>query len=120
MMSRNKRLQRVERELFQTLCEFLQHEVHTPLPCFASITAVEVSPDLRHAEVFFRLVGEENDVNASKKLLDIERPNFQKHIAQTLKMKFCPVLRFQYGVAPAVSEIDQLLEQMQRGRRFGE
>lgn len=117
-MSRSKRVQRVERELFETLSQFLIHEVSVPLPCYVAVSAVEVSPDLRNAKVFFRLVGQEDTVNQAKAILGEERSAFQRHVAQNLKLKFCPVLRFEYGIAPKLDEVDVLLEKLHRPRGF--
>lgn len=119
-MSRTKRVQRVERELFETLSQFLLHEIGEPLPCHAAITAVEVTPDLRNARIFFRLVGHDASVKEAKAILNDERPHFQKHVAKNIKLKFCPVLRFEYGVAPHLDEIDTLLENLKRPRGFGD
>jgi len=116
--SRSKRVQRVERELLETLSQFALQGLSEPLPCFASVSAVEVSPDLRNAKVFFRLVGGEQEVAVTKEILQRERAEFQKHVAQELSLKFCPVLRFEFGVAPQLDEVDQLFEKL-RKPRFG-
>ena len=66
---RSTRVQRVERELLEVLSHFLLHGLGEPLPCYSSITAVEVSPDLRYARVFFRLVGKENMTRKAEETL---------------------------------------------------
>jgi ribosome-binding factor A len=115
----SKRVQRVQRELFETLSHFLQHRLPTPLPCHAAISAVDVSPDLRQARVHFRLVGGDDDVHDAQQVLQSERPSFQKHVAHELQLKFTPVLRFEFGVAPQLDEIDALFEKLNRDR-YGE
>lgn len=114
MTDRSNRVQRVERELLETLAQFLQHGLNEPLPCFATVTAVEVSPNLRHARVFFRLVGEEKHVNQAQAILEKDRHLFQKHIAREVKMKFIPVLRFIFGFSDKHDEVDLLLENLKR------
>jgi ribosome-binding factor A len=110
----------VERELLETLSHFLLHELTTPLPCYVSITAVEVSPDLRHARVFFRLVGKEKFTRECEETLAGLRGTFQKYIAANLKMKFCPVLKFEFGKVAQQDEIDVLLENLRKPKRFGD
>ena len=39
----HKRVQRVQRELFETLSHYLQHNLPLPLPCYASVSAVDVA-----------------------------------------------------------------------------
>jgi len=118
MLNRSTRVQRVESEILQILSHHLQHM--PPLPCYASITAVEANPDLRHARVYFRLVGQGEPVEVAQSLLTAERSKFQHQVAKQLKTKFCPVLKFEFGVAPAGDEIDNLLENMRRPKRMFE
>ncbi len=112
--SPSPRVKRIESEILQILSRHLLHGMKQPLPCYASITAVEVKPDLRSARVFFRLVGSVNPVNEAKEILASERSLFQKELARELKTKFCPVLKFEFGVAPQLDEIDKLLENLRR------
>lgn len=114
MSSRPTRVQRVERELFQLLSEFMAYEMAEPLACFATISAVEVSSDLRHARVFFRLVGSDEATSAGEKTLSGLRPLFQKQVARGLKLKFCPVLRFEFGKKAEADEIDVLFENLHK------
>jgi ribosome-binding factor A len=119
-MEKGTRVQRVERELLETLAHYLLHELTIPLPCYASITAVEVSPDLRHARVFFRLVGKETFTRQAEEQLAGMRSRFQKYVAHAVKMKFCPVLKFEFGRVAEQDEIDVLLEKMRKPKLFGD
>ncbi|MGZ3721284.1 MAG: ribosome-binding factor A [Bdellovibrionales bacterium] len=120
MADRSTRVQRVERELLESLSHFLLHELTTPLPCYVSITAVEASPDLRHARVFFRLVGKEKFTRECEEILAGLRGAFQKYVATEVKMKFCPVLKFEFGKVAQQDEIDVLLENLRKPKRFGD
>lgn len=121
MSGQSTRVSRVERELFEILSNFLLHSVGASLPTYASVTAVDVTPDLRSARVFFRLVGEAKLVEDTKQILSRERGLFQKQIARELKMKFCPVLRFEYGVAPHLDDIDRMFEDLRKPKhQFGD
>lgn len=118
-MLRSTRVQRVESELLEILTQYLLHEISEPLPCYASITAVETQGDLRHAKVYFRLVGDGPSVQEGERILSFARGDFQKHVAHSLKTKFCPVLRFEFGVAPnGGDEIDRLLAALRRPKHL--
>jgi ribosome-binding factor A len=119
-VSKPTRVQKVQRELLQLLSEYLNTGLNEPLPCYASITAVEVSPDLRHAKVFFRLVGEAAHTAEGEKTLSASRPLFQKQVAHGLKLKFCPVLRFEFGKKGETDEIDRLFEALHKPKSFGD
>jgi ribosome-binding factor A len=108
MTARTTRVKRVESEILQILSLFLQHKLGEPLPCFASITAVEAHPNLRHARVYFRLVGSGRQFEETKNILEARRLLFQKEIAKELKVKFTPVLKFEFGASQG-GEVDELL-----------
>lgn len=117
----SKRVQRVERELFEALSRYLLHGLAEELPCFASVTAVEVTPNLRHGKVFFRLVGESASTSAAEKILLAERSGFQREAAAILRdSKFTPVLKFEFGTVPHLDEVDQLFENLHRRRLYPE
>jgi len=115
-MTESHRVSRVERELFQLVSEFLQHHVPDVLPSFASVTAAEVSPDLKHAKIFFRLVGDQETCLETEGLLTDYRRDFQNHVAKNLKTKFCPVLRFVFGRVEALDPIDEMLMNLKKRR----
>lgn len=111
-MSSSHRTARVERELFQLASEFLQLQLAEPLPAFASVTAAEVSPDLKHARIYFRIVGEQEDQAASEEILLEHRKYLQSEVSKKLKMKFCPVLRFIFGRVDQLDPIDEMLSKL--------
>jgi ribosome-binding factor A len=111
------RTQRVAAEMRRLLAEHLVTGMSRPIPCLASISDVIVHPNLRHAQVFFRLVGDESQTTEATQILDEQRARFQRLVARDLKLKFCPVLNFEYGKAPALDPIDELLSQLTRRQR---
>ena len=112
------RVRRFEREVHHVLAQFLTTGIERELPAYAALSAVEISTDLRSARVFFRLVGEDWAIAQTKEILDRERAAFQRRVAREIKAKFCPVLRFAYGVAPHHDEVDLLLENLHRPRHL--
>lgn len=115
MEARGTRVARFESEMLQVLSSHLQNEMSRPLPCFASFTSVEAHANLRHARVFVRLVGNAEEAGEAEKILLNERARFQKTLAREIPTRFCPVLRFEFGLATAEeSEIDRLIRQMRK------
>lgn len=53
----NRRQEQVNGFLREEISEIIQRELKDPRLGFASITSVEVSPDLRHAKVFISVLG---------------------------------------------------------------
>ena len=118
MTDRRTRVQSVDSERLQILSLHLQHNLGAPLPCYASITAVETGADLRYARVYFRLVGDEGQTTKAKDILAKERAHFQRAVSRELKMKFCPVLQFEFGVVAGHDPIDQLLQNLRSPQRI--
>lgn len=117
MTDRTTRVQRIESEMLQILSLFLLQKLGEPLPCLTSITAVEAHPNLRHARVYFRLVGSGPDFETTKNILEKRRPMFQKEIARELKVKFTPVLQFEYGASQG-DQVDELLANLHRPWKY--
>lgn len=90
------------------------------MPCYASITAVAMSPNLRHARVFFRLVGDVAVTQEAEEILTEAHYRFQKEVASRLKIKFCPALKFEFGRVESRDEIDVLLENLNKPKDFGD
>ena len=53
------RQERVEELIRQEVCEILREKVSDPRIGFASVTGVEVSPDLENASIYVSILGDE-------------------------------------------------------------
>ncbi len=94
--TRSVRLLKVGEQVRHILSELLsRQEVHDDVLTAhtVSVTEVRMSPDLRHATVFIKaLLGQDED-----KVLKALRSNtafFQREVAQRLRLKYAPRLKF--------------------------
>ena len=117
-MEENRRVLRVERELTQVLAEVIHHGLKLPLPGFAAVVHVDVSPDLRSAKVFVRVAGTDKDRAGAEELLGQQRHQIQRKVGDALNARFCPVLRFVVGGPPAgaMDDVELLLANLNRPR----
>ena len=71
-------------------------ELKDPRIGFVTITAVETSPDLRHARVYVSVLG--SDAKRAKSLQGLEAAHgaLQARLARELRMKRTPQLAFEY------------------------
>lgn len=89
------RLQRIA-DLIQTeLARILQREMRDLNIGMATITGVTVSPDLSHAKIFVSVLPEENAKDTVEALND-ETKNLRYLLAQSVKLRITPDLRFIY------------------------
>lgn len=113
MSEKSVRVQRVERELRHLVALYLQNDVPENLPALATVTAVDLTGDLRKAKVYIRLVGASKQAEESQEVLEGHRKRIQSRVAGELQLKFCPVLEFRFGQATKEEgEVDQLLAQL--------
>jgi ribosome-binding factor A len=60
------------------------------------VTAVETSPDLRHARVFVSVLGNPGERRRSLAALDHAHGFLQRRVAGELRLKHTPTLEFAY------------------------
>jgi len=92
----NLRLERVAQLIRDEIAQMLRRDIHDPLIGFVTITDVEVSPDLRHAKVFFSVLGDEEQVKNSIKGLLRARKYMNARLSETIELRYIPKLRFIY------------------------
>ena len=93
----NQRLERVGRLIREEISDILRREIHDPLIGFVTITECEVSPDLRFARVFFSVLGDDEQVEASTKGLLRARKWINARLAERIDLRFVPKIRLRPG-----------------------
>jgi len=108
----SERVEQVNQLLKKEVGEYLQEHIGTDAG-FLTITAVEATPDLKLATIWFGYVGE--DIAAVRKALKKEKRFLQSYINKRLTMKSVPrlVLKLDNSGDYAV-EISKAIEEAQR------
>lgn len=111
-MRRDKtpRMRKVNELLREVIAESLV-SLKDPGLGFVTITGVDTSPDLRNADVFYSVLGSEEEQEATGEALDRAAPHVQEVAAGQIRLKYTPHLTFR--VDPSIDEgirIDRLLE----------
>ena len=105
-------MRRVNVALREVLSARLAEGMKDPRIGFVTVTAVETSPDLRHARVFVSVLGGEEERDATLAGLASAHGPLQSAIADELRMKRTPTLEFLYDDSIARGmRITELLEQ---------
>jgi ribosome-binding factor A len=74
-----------------------------------------VSPDLKHAKVFFGVVNKKKNIKNIAIELNKKSKAFRKYLGQKLTIKFTPALKFYYDDSIAhVKRIDELFSQLKK------
>ena len=102
------RMRRVNEALREVLSARIAEGLKDPRIGFVTVTAVETSPDLRHARVFVSVLGGDRERSATLEGLASSHGVLQAQLARELRMKRTPTLQFVYD------------ESVDRGMRINE
>lgn len=81
---------------------------------FLTITGAETSPDLRHAVVYYSVLGSDDEKAGTAAALDSARSRIQGVLGRETRMRYTPVLEFE--VDPSIDEgirISQILADLE-------
>jgi ribosome-binding factor A len=105
-------MRRVNAAVQEVLAEAVG-ELRDPRIGFVTVTGVETSPDLRHAQVFVSVYGSEQKREKTLAGLEAAHGVLQARIAQELRLKRTPQLTFEYD--PSVERgvrMSQLIDEL--------
>ena len=107
----SERLRRVNEAMREVLSGAITTELKDPRVGFVTVTAVETSPDLRHARVFVSVLGNPGQRRRSLQALDSAHGYLQRRVAGELRMKNTPLIQFVYDETPERGmRINELLQ----------
>ncbi len=89
-------MRRVNEALREVLSARIAEGLKDPRIGFVTVTAVETSPDLRHARVYVSVLGDEQERTESLAGLQSAHGILQAEIARVMHMKRTPELKFVY------------------------
>ena len=92
----SRRSRKVADQIKNEISWILQQKFTDPQRGMITVTKVKISRDLKHATVYFSVLGQNIDVKVSEKALKNAVPFLRRELGQRVKMKFVPELRFFY------------------------
>jgi ribosome-binding factor A len=96
MKKHSPRAQRVADQVQRELAELLRLHIKDPRIGMVTLTAVEVSPDLSHAKVFFTHLAGAEHASAAVEALQHSAGYLRSELAHRLKLYSVPALHFVY------------------------
>ncbi len=107
-----QRTYRVAEQIQKEISEIMLRGLRDPRVGFVTITSVDVSSDLRHAKIFFTVMGEEADAEKTQQGLDSAVPFLRRELGKRMKLRHVPELVFKYDTSIAYgSHIEALLKE---------
>jgi ribosome-binding factor A len=114
-MSRQKtpRMRKVNELVREVVAEAVT-DLKDPRIGFLTITGAETSPDLRHAVVYYSVLGSDEEKEGTAAALNSARSRIQGVLGRETRMRYTPVLEFK--VDPSIDEglrITQILADLE-------
>jgi ribosome-binding factor A len=114
----SKRTQQVGDEIQRVLGEVIQYELKDPRVGFATIVAVDMSPDLQHATARISVLGDDAQRDETMEGLERAKGFMRRRLAQELRhLRTVPELRLVLDTSLDYSlRIDEVLRQVAEER----
>jgi len=107
------RYEKVASQIQKEVSIIIHDELKDPRLGFVTIVRVELTPDLRYAEIFFSVLGKEEEYKKTKKALDSALGFIRRLIAGRIGLRFVPELMFKEDKSQEYSvRIQQVLDEV--------
>ena len=107
---KSDRMRRVDEAVREVLSDAIATEIKDPRVGFVTVTAVDTSPDLRHAKVFVSVLGHAGVRARSMDGLRSAHGYLQRRVSAELRLKHTPTLAFVYDdTAERAQRLERLL-----------
>ncbi len=112
-MLAGKRAVRIGDQLLREIADLLVRKVRDPRIKGATLTGVHLSDDLRHAKVYYSVMGGKEDFERTQAGLDSAKGFIKKEIAHRMDLKYMPDIKFKHDPSLAEGEhMERLLEKL--------
>ncbi|MBQ4570288.1 MAG: 30S ribosome-binding factor RbfA [Bacilli bacterium] len=109
------RIQRVEKIIERELASIIFSEVHNELIKFVSITKVALNKDMSVAMVWYTVLGNDGEIEATKKALEQAKGFLRSELAHRLDLRKTPELRFKYDESLTYgNHINEVIENLKK------
>ncbi len=107
-----ERMRRVDEAMREVLSDAITQDLKDPRIGFVTVTAVDTSPDLRHARVFVSVLGDDSQRKLTMAGLRSAHGFLQRRVAGELRTKNTPTLEFAYDdTAERAQRVEKLLRE---------
>ena len=111
-MAQGARTERINEEFREVLAQEIQR-LKDPRVGFVTVTGVKVTSDLRHARIFYTVLGDESERRASGAGLRSARAHLRAVLGRQVRLKFLPELEFEEDTAlEEAIRIDRIIDRV--------
>jgi ribosome-binding factor A len=107
------RKEKVQDAIQKEVSDIIRNEVKDPRLGFVTITSVEVSDDLRHAKIFFSVLGKEEEFKKTEEALKSAQGYIRTLLAGRIQLRFAPEIMFRVDKSSVYSvRIEEVLNEI--------
>jgi len=108
-----QRAQRVAESIHKEISSLLIKGLKDPRIGFVTITAVDVTPDLRQAKVFYTVMGSQDERIQTQVGLESCASFIRQQLGRHLRLRYVPEVRFEYDASFDYGQhIEKLLKEV--------
>ncbi len=109
-----KRADRVRELMLEEISAIIRDEVKDPGVGFVTVTAVEVTGNLRHANVFISPMGTDKEMASTFNAIDRAASFIRNQLGKRIRMKYLPELSIKWDRSPEeVDKINRILHSLE-------
>lgn len=99
--------------MIRELALIMEEELKDRPPYMITFTRSEISKDLRYAKVYFSVLGEDDQIDASMEFLKRHAGIIKKIIGKRMRLRHMPEIRYIYDkTGESVSRIGEILDRL--------
>ena len=120
-MPSKQRIERLSKLILRRAGEVVSQELKDPRLGLVTITRVRLADDLKSAEIFWSVLGEEAERGLSTHALDHARGHIQSEIAQIMHTRVTPTLSFHFDESiEGAIRVNRIIDGLTREREASE
>lgn len=104
----SQRVGRVQEAIRQEVSMIVQNHIKDPRIGFLTITKVELTKDLRHASIYFSVLGEAKDKHLALKGLNSAKGYIRGLLSDKIKLRYMPNIVFK--IDESISRANEIFE----------
>jgi ribosome-binding factor A len=85
---------KVKEAIKKEVSNIIHDELNDPRLGFITVTDIELAQDMRHAKIFFSVLGKDQDYQKTKKALDSALVFIRRLVAERIQLRIAPEISF--------------------------
>jgi ribosome-binding factor A len=110
-----KRASRIGDQVLREIADLLMRKVKDPRVQGTTLTGIWMSDDLKHARVYYSVLGDEHEILETQAGLDSAKGYIKREIGLRLELKYMPEIVFKHDPTLAKGEqMEKLFQQIRK------